>query len=163
MNHFCGKDIQPIQQESVLTFNYYFIIMIKQAFAKNYMPSGGGGNYKYYKINNPEILDTVLDYAHMPVIDVIFEGELLSAVRARNQSFDFISAIRIDTSYYYPLDTSMVTGKPDSYVSITGDLIKLVDIVAKLSTNPPSKEEYDIVLSMFQEISKEEYEAMITK
>lgn len=140
--------------------------MIKQAFAKNYMPSGGGGNYKYYKINNPEILEQMLAI-NMPVIDAIIEGELWSFVKvtfvSRNQTsiFNQISALRTDNSYNYPMDISDITGKPNSYVSVTGDFVKLIKLLVELT--PALKEEQDIAFSMFQEISKEEYEAMIKK
>lgn len=135
--------------------------MIKQAFAKNYIPSGG--NYKYYKINDPEILDLILRDIKMPVIDAIIEGELLSFVRVIDHSGFEISALRTDNSYNYPMDTSSVTGISNSYISVTGDLIKTLKLSAELLSPSPSKEDWDRIFSMFQEISKEEYESMITK
>lgn len=138
--------------------------MIKQAFAKNYMPSGGGGNYKYYKINDPEILEFILENAKMPVIDIIDDGKLYSFVEARSISsnnFYKISALRTDNSYHYLVDISFITEKPDTYVSVTGDLIKILKIIMELVSTP--KEQQDNLFSMFQEISKGEYEAMIKK
>ena len=135
--------------------------MIKQAFAKNYIPSGG--NYKYYKINDPEILDFIIRDIKMPVIDVIIEGELLSIVRAIKSSSFEISALRTDNSYNYPLDISAITEIPGTHISVTGDLIKTLKLSLELLLPSPSKEDWDRVFSMFQEISKEEYESMITK
>lgn len=137
--------------------------MIKQAFAKNYMPSGGGGNYKYYKINDPFIFE-ILDSVGIPIIDAIIEGTLYPIIVAfENNRSNQISALRTDNSYHYPIDVSSITGEPDSYASITGDIIKLLKLIIELSPALPSKEEQDEAFSTFQEISKGEYEAMIKK
>lgn len=135
--------------------------MIKQAFAKNYMPSGGGGNYKYYKINNSEIISKLINPTKVPIIDAIIEGELCSFIKVLDASRDQISALRTDNSYNYSVDMSEIIGKPNSYISVTGDLVKLIKLVIELFETP--KEEQDRILSMFQEISKGEYEAMIKK
>lgn len=131
--------------------------MIKQAFAKNYMPSGGGGNYKYYKINDPEILELV-GATKMPLIDAIVDGKLYSVVMLEENSFNHISAIRMDNNYHYSVNT--LPGDPDFYISVTGDLIKMIKSTAELD---PDQDSTDEILSMFQEISKGEYEAMIKK
>lgn len=137
--------------------------MIKQAFAKNYMPSGGGGNYKYYKINDPEMIGFIVNQLKIPVIDMIIEGELLSFMKAIEHSFSEVSALRTDNSQHYLTDVSEVVRKPDSYIFATGDVMKTLKSIAEFYPTPPSKEEQDHTLSMFQEISKGEYEAMITK
>lgn len=135
--------------------------MIKQAFAKNYIPSGG--NYKYYKINDPRILDSLLDCMGLPVIDVINAGKLLSFVKAQNYSRNYTYALRTDNSYQYSADISAIIGIPGTHISVTGDITKIMKLFAELMPTPPSKEDWDEQLSMFQEISKEEYESMITK
>lgn len=97
------------------------------------------------------------------MIDVIIEGELLSFMKAIDHSSFDISALRTDNNYHYLTDVSGVVGKPDSYISVTGDIMKILKSMLEFYPTPPSKEEWDMTLSMFQEISKEEYEAMITK
>ena len=135
--------------------------MIKQAFAKNYMPSGG--NYKYYKINDRDMIQLIVNQLKLPVIDVIIEGELLSFMEAIEHNFSEISALRTDNSYHYLTDVSEIVKKPDSYIFATGDVMKALKSMVEFYPTPPSKEEWDEVLSRFQEISKGEYEAMIKK